>query len=74
MVEGVCATTGVLGDECLQLSIARRWPAAFDIGIFGYDFIREDGITIRFSTNSRARSTGALLRACWVPMMINLER
>lgn len=35
MVEGVCATTGVLGDECLQLSIARRWPAAFDIEIFG---------------------------------------
>lgn len=36
MVEGVCATSGVLGDECLQISFARHWSAASDNGIFGY--------------------------------------
>lgn len=51
MVDGVCETSGVLGNECLQISIARRWPAASDIEVFGYDFIRENGITIQFSTH-----------------------
>lgn len=51
MVDGVCETSGVLGNECLQISITRRWPAASNIEILGYNLIRKNGITIQFSTH-----------------------